>query len=73
MERLIRLSQDKQTLADLREFFNNTLYSEIIDKTIKKEDVSGYSEAYKIIKKSLNLIDDLYKPDKPKQDPNQAE
>ena len=64
MDRLTLLSQDKATLGDLKEFFKVVLNEEIISKTLKKEDTSGYAEASEIIKKALKKIDDLYKENK---------
>lgn len=73
MDRLIKLSQDKATLADLREYFKKTLESEIITRALKKEDVNGYAEASEIIKKALNKIDDLFKENKKSEFKNQNE
>lgn len=73
MDKLKLLSQDKATLMALKEFFKQTLESEIVNKTLKKEDTSGYAEASEIISKSLKKIEDLSKENKKGKYINQSE
>lgn len=73
MERLIQLSHDKATIADLKEFTKKTLEAEIISKALKGESVTGYKEASDIIQKTLKKIDDLFKEEKKVANLNQSE
>jgi len=73
MENLIKLSQDKATLKDLKDFIYKKMYAKIVDKVIKKEDVSGYADAKQIIKDSLEEIDSLFKDGKKSSKLNQSE
>lgn len=64
MERLIKLSQDKATLNEIKEFAKKNLEAEIISKTLKGENTNGYKEASEIINKTIKKIDDLFKEKK---------
>lgn len=73
MERLVLLSQDKDTLLELRSYLKGTLERKLIDKAMKKDDVSGFAEAFDIIKVALDEIDSLSKKDKVISKINQSE
>jgi hypothetical protein len=73
MENLVKLSQDKATLKDLKDFMYKKMYAKIVDKVIKKEDVSGYADAKQIIKDALEEIDSLFKDGKKSNKINQSE
>jgi hypothetical protein len=73
MESLVKLSQDTATLNDIRSFMNSKLEQKIISKVLKGEDVSGYANAYDIIKITLNEIEDLHKNKKESPRINQSE
>lgn len=73
MDRLKLLSQDKATLQELKDFFKVVLNEEIITKTLKREQTTGYAEAVEIINKSLKRIDDLYREKKRANNLNQNE
>jgi len=73
MEKLTLLSQDKATLSELRNYLNKTLETKLIQKALRKEDVSGFAEASEIIKISLDEIDKLFKIEKKVNNINQSE
>jgi len=72
MERIRILSHDKATLGDLREYFRLTLEKKLISKAMRKEDVSGFAEAFEIIKSAMDEIDNMTKQNK-KVNLNQSE
>ena len=59
MEKLRLLSQDKDTLKLLRDYFFETMKDQIVKKAFKKEDVSGYAEARSVIENALDEIDKM--------------
>lgn len=73
MENLVKLSQDKATLKDLKDFIYKKMYEKIVDKVLKKEDVSGYADAKQIIKDTIEEIDSLFKDGKKSININQSE
>jgi len=73
MDRLILLSQDKATIAELRRYFTKTLHTKVIRAVLSKQDVSGFAEANEIIKVALKEIDDMYKEDPKAKNLNQSE
>ena len=73
MDKLVILSQDKATLQAVREYLNSTLERKLINKALKKEDVSGFADASNIIKVALDEIDGLSKKDNQTNRINQSE
>lgn len=73
MDKLILLSQDKETLRLLREYLYGTLEKKLINKALKKEDVAGFADAHNIIKVALDEIDALTKKDNVISKINQSE
>lgn len=73
MDKLVLLSQDKDTLRLLREYITNTMEQRLIKKVLAGQDVSGFKDANEIIKISLDEIDALSKKDKKNININQAE
>jgi hypothetical protein len=73
MDKLVLLSQDKETLRQVREFMTSTMERKLISKALRKEDVSGFAEANEIIKSALDEIDNLSKKDKKPLNINQSE
>jgi hypothetical protein len=61
MDRLKLLAQDKNTMADLREYFRLHLEKKIIAQAMHKKPVEGYAEASGVIKVALDELEDLTK------------
>jgi len=72
MDILTKLSQDKATLSALKEFMQKTLEEDIVKKTLKGEDVSGYAEAHRVVTITLDKVDRLYKLKESNNTLNQA-
>lgn len=64
MERLIQLSKDKDLVAEIRNYLNKTLEKRLIQDTLARKDVSGFADAFEIIKLALNEIENLSKVEK---------
>lgn len=73
MDKLILLSQDKETLRQLREYINKTFEQRLIKRVLAGQDVSGFKDASDIIKIAVDDIDSLSKKDKKNINLNQAE
>ena len=73
MDKLVLLSQDKETLRLLREYMTGTIENRLIKKVLAGQDVSGFKDAHEIIKITLDEIDALSKKDKKNININQAE
>lgn len=73
MDKLRLLSQDKATLAEVKNYLQSTLEKKLISKALRKEDVSGFAEASEIIRVAIDEIDNMFKPEKKVSTINQAE
>lgn len=73
MERIRLLSQDKATLAELKEYLKQTLEKKLISKAMKREDISGFVDAQEIIKTAIDEIDNMFKVENKKINLNQSE
>ncbi len=60
MNKLREFVQDKQTKADVLEFFIDYINQFALDKVFKKEDVTGLADAKKIIMDGFEQLETTY-------------
>lgn len=73
MDKLVLLSQDKETLRLLREYMTGTMEQKLIKKVLTGQDVSGFKDANEILKVALDEIDALTKKESQISRINQSE
>lgn len=70
MDKLNHLYNDKATLELFKEFFVGVLEEETIKRVFAKEDVTGIAEARKLIDKVYARLDEIYKVEVKRVQPN---
>jgi hypothetical protein len=70
MDRLQQLHNDKATTDLFKEFFVGVLEEETIKRVFAKKDITGIAEARELLDKVFNRLDDIYKVEKKRVQPN---
>jgi len=70
MDRLNQLYNDKATLELFKEFFVGVLEEETIKRVFAKDNIDGIAEARKLLDKVFARLDEIYKVEKKRVQPN---
>ena len=70
MDRLNLLYNDKATLELFKEFYVGVLEEETIKRVFANESIEGISEARKLLDKVFARLDEIYKIEKKRVQPN---